>query len=279
MNKFMTRAVTAFFFVAVMIGLSSFKIGYFILFGLVSVFSTLEFLNITKSLRDEKDTSIYRKTYTVFINLSAFLITAYIVFFDQNGETYKYLMFIPALLFLLFILELYAKSETPFTNIAVNLSAFVYIGIPFSLLNLIVFHNGIYYAGNLYGILVMVWVYDAGAYIVGSKFGKTPLFPRISPNKTREGSFGGLLILTAIGLSLGQIDFFTKALSPLDWVIVSFVIAYFSATGDLIESMLKRSLKIKDSGTILPGHGGLLDRFDAFIFVIPFLALYIVVFT
>ena len=275
----MTRALTAVVFVSVMLGLSYFKIGYFILFTIITVFSTIEFLDITKSLRDEKDTSMYRRIYTILINLSSFLITAYIVFFDQNGDSYKYLMFIPALLFGLFILELYAKSKSPFVNIAVNLSAFVYIGIPFSLLNFVVFNDGVYYSGNLYGILAMVWIYDAGAYIVGSKFGKTPLFPRISPNKTREGSLGGLLILTAIGLSLGQISFFTKVLSPVDWVIVSWVIAYFSATGDLIESMLKRSLKIKDSGDLLPGHGGLLDRFDAFIFVIPFIALYILVFT
>ncbi|MGB0884974.1 MAG: phosphatidate cytidylyltransferase [Chitinophagales bacterium] len=276
MNKFMTRAVTALFFVVVMIGMSSFHIGYFILFSLISVFCTLEFLGITKSLRDERDTSIYRKTYTVLINLSAFLITAYIVFFDENGNAYQYLLFIPAMLFGLFIMELYAKSDTPFNNIAVNLSAFIYIGIPFSLLNLIVFHNGEYYPDILFGILIMVWVYDAAAYIIGSKFGRTPLFPRISPNKTREGSFGGLLILTLIGLTLGQIF---KGLTHFEWAVVSIIIAYFSATGDLIESMLKRSLNIKDSGTILPGHGGLLDRFDAFIFVIPFLALYIVVFT
>lgn len=273
MNKLMTRAGTALVFVVIMLGVSSFQYGYFVLFALLSVFSTLEFLRITRSLRDEKDSSIYRKVYTVLINLSAFAITAFIVFYEADA---KYLMFLPAMLFGLFILELYAKSETPFTNIAVNLSAFVYIGIPFALLNLIVFDNGMYYPDILYGILIMIWVYDAAAYLIGSQFGKTPLFKRISPNKTIEGSLGGVLVLTLIGLTLGQI--FT-GLSHFQWAIVSWIIAYFSATGDLIESMLKRSLKIKDSGSLLPGHGGLLDRFDAFIFVVPFIALYILVFT
>lgn len=275
MNKLATRATTGIIFVAVMLGVSYFQYGYFILFALLSIFSTLEFLKITKTLRDEKDTAIFRKTYTVLINLTTFLLTAFIVF---KGLDAKYLLIIPALLFGLFIIELYTKAEEPFTNIAVHLSGFVYIGIPFALLNFIVFHNGVYYSGNLYGILMMIWIYDAGAYVVGSKFGKRPLFSRISPNKTIEGLLGGLLILTAVGFSLGQFSFFNKVLSPLDWSILSWIIAYFSATGDLIESMLKRSLKIKDSGDLLPGHGGLLDRFDAFIFVIPFIALYIVVF-
>lgn len=276
MSKLATRAITALFFVIVMIGVSYFKFGYLALFALLTTFSTLEFLKITKSLRDERDNAIFRKTYTVLINLTTFVITALIVFYGIDA---KYLVIIPAMLFGLFIIELYSKAESPFVNIAINLSAFVYIGIPFALLNFIVFYNGIYYSGNLYGILAMIWIYDAGAYLVGSKFGKTPLFPRISPNKTREGSLGGLLILTAIGLSLGQIDFFSKILTPVDWVVVSWIIAYFSATGDLIESMLKRSLKIKDSGSLLPGHGGLLDRFDAFIFVVPFIALYILLFS
>lgn len=276
MSKLMTRAITAFFFVAVMLGLSYFKMGYFVLFATISIFSTIEFLNITKSLRDEKDTSIFRRVYTILINLTTFMLTAYIVFYDTDGASYKYLAIIPAMLFGLFIMELYAKSESPFVNIAVNLSAFVYIGIPFSMLNLIVFYNGQYYPDILYGILIMIWIYDAAAYLVGSKFGKTPLFKRISPNKTIEGLLGGILILTLIGLTLGQI--FT-GLTHFQWAVVSWIIAYFSATGDLIESMLKRSLKIKDSGTLLPGHGGLLDRFDAFIFVVPFIALYILVLT
>ncbi|MFT4644882.1 MAG: phosphatidate cytidylyltransferase [Planctomycetota bacterium] len=276
MSKLVTRAVTALFFVIVMLGVSYFKFGYLALFSLLSIFTTLEFLKITKGLRDERDNAIFRKIYTVFINLATFIITAVIVFY---GVEAKYLFIVPALLFGLFIIELYSKAESPFVNIAINVSAVIYVGVPYALLNFIVFYNGIYYSGNLYGILVMIWIYDAGAYLVGSKFGKTPLFPRISPNKTREGSLGGLLILTAIGLSLGQINFFTKVLTPIDWVVLSWIIAYFSATGDLIESMLKRSLKIKDSGDLLPGHGGLLDRFDAFIFVIPFIALYIVVFS
>lgn len=276
MSKLATRAITALFFAIVMLGVSSFQFGYLILFALLTAFSTLEFLRITKSLRDERENAVFRKIYTVLINVITFIITALIVFY---GIEAKYLLVIPAILFGLFIIELYSMAESPFVNIAINLSAVVYIGIPFALLNFIVFYNGIYYSGNLYGILMMIWIYDAGAYLVGSKFGKTPLFPRISPNKTREGSLGGLLLLTAIGFSLGQIVFFTKILTPIDWVIVSWLIAYFSATGDLIESMLKRSLNIKDSGDLLPGHGGLLDRFDAFIFVIPFIALYIVVFS
>ena len=276
MSNIVTRASTGLIFVAVMLGVSFFQYGYFILFSALTVFNTLEFLKITKSLRDERDEAVFRRYYTVFITLVTFIFSFFIAFYELPP---KYLMTIPALLFGLFIIELYSKDDTPFINIAINLSAFIYIGIPFALLNTIVFYNGIYYSGNLYGILIMIWIYDAAAYLVGSKFGKRPLFQRISPNKTIEGLLGGILILSILGFSLSQFHFFTKVLTPFDWVVVSWIIVYFSATGDLIESMLKRSLKIKDSGNLLPGHGGLLDRFDAFIFVIPFIALYIVVFS
>ncbi len=272
-SKLVTRAGTALVFVAVMIGLSYTMFGYFALFGLLTIFSTLEFLKVTKSLRDEREAAFFRRFYTTLINFTTFVITALIVFYGLDA---KFLLFLPAMLFCLFIIELYTKAESPFVNIAVNLSAFIYIGIPFALLNFIVVQGGEYYNGILYGILIMIWIYDAGAYLVGSKFGKTPLFKRISPNKTIEGSLGGLLILTAVGFSLSYIF---EALTAFDWAVISWIIAYFSATGDLIESMLKRSLDIKDSGDLLPGHGGLLDRFDAFIFVIPFIALYIVVFS
>ena len=206
-------------------------------------------------------------------NVLGFLITAA---FMSDKLSIKFISILPVLIFGLFIVELYSKSEKPLINIGLNLSAFVYIGIPFSLLNFIVYKNGFYSPGTLHGILVLVWVYDSAAYIIGSQFGSRPLFKRISPNKTWEGSIGGLLVLTALGFSLGYIF---QDLSTLEWAVISWLIAYFSATGDLVESLIKRSLGIKDSGKILPGHGGFLDRFDAFIFVIPFIAFYIICFT
>ena len=118
----------------------------------------------------------------------------------------------------------------------------------------------------------MTWANDVGAYFVGSKFGKTKLFPRISPKKTWEGSFGGVMMtfLTGWLLSLYIIELNLK-----DWLILALIVSIFGSIGDLVESMLKRSVGVKDSGTILPGHGGFLDRFDAFIFLLPFAACYL----
>lgn len=257
-----------------MIVSSFFEWGYIVLMALIAAFSTNEYFDITKSLREEnsKFCTVYR-IWLMATNVLAFLIIAA---YMANKIEIQFFSLIPVLLFGLFILELYAKSEKPIINISLNLSAFIYIGIPFSMLNFIVYENGIYVPSTLLGILILVWVYDSAAYIIGSQFGSRPLFKRISPNKTWEGSIGGLLVLTALGFSLGYIF---KGLSVLEWAVISWLIAYFSANGDLVQSLMKRSLGIKDSGNILPGHGGFLDRFDAFIFVIPFIAFYILCFT
>lgn len=276
MNKLAVRALSGFIFVAIMIGASTFQIGYILLISLIVAFSTNEYLEITTPLRDEKKpfSNIYR-ILLIATNVLAFLITATSV---SNLLSIKFISIIPVLLFCLFIVELYTKSEKPITNIALNLSAFVYIGVPFSMLNFIVYSDGLYQPSTLLGILILVWIYDSAAYLIGSTFGSRKLFERISPNKTWEGSIGGLLVLTAIGFGFGYIPWFSS-LSSMEWAVISWLIAYFSATGDLVQSLMKRSLKIKDSGNILPGHGGFLDRFDAFIFVIPFIAFYILCFT
>ncbi|MCB0541193.1 MAG: phosphatidate cytidylyltransferase [Chitinophagales bacterium] len=276
MNKLAVRALSGFIFVAIMIGASTFQIGYILLISLIVAFSTNEYLEITTPLRDEKKpfSNIYR-ILLIATNVLAFLITATSV---SNLLSIKFISIIPVLLFCLFIVELYTKSEKPITNIALNLSAFIYIGVPFSMLNFIVYSDGLYQPSTLLGILILVWIYDSAAYLIGSTFGSRKLFERISPNKTWEGSIGGLLVLTAIGFGFGYIPWFSS-LSSMEWAVISWLIAYFSATGDLVQSLMKRSLKIKDSGNILPGHGGFLDRFDAFIFVIPFIAFYILCFT
>lgn len=274
MNTFLTRAVTGLIFVAIMIGASVFQWGYIILIALVTAFCTNEFFDITQELRDEpkKHAMLYR-VWLIATNVLAFLITAASM---TDKLSIKFLSILPVMMFSLFIMELYSKSEKPLINLGLNFSAFIYIGFPFSLLNFIVYKNGVYAPGILLGILILVWVYDSAAYIIGSQFGSRPLFKRISPNKTWEGSIGGLLVLTALGFGLGYVF---EALSSLEWAIISWLIAYFSATGDLVESLIKRSLGIKDTSNILPGHGGFLDRFDAFIFVIPFIAFYIICFT
>jgi phosphatidate cytidylyltransferase len=273
MNSFVQRVLTAIVFVAIMITGILFESTYIVLMGLITAFCTHEYVEITESLRDDRPLyNRFYRFYLITINVLSFLITASMLTWQLDG---RFMALIPVLLFGYFIAELYSKSEKPLINIAVNLAGFIYIGIPFSMLNFVVFHAGEYASGILIGILAMVWIYDSAAYVFGNLFGARPLFKRISPNKTIEGLIGGLLVLTAVGFGLGYVF---KAFSPLQWAVISWIVAYFSAIGDLVESMIKRSLNIKDSGDIMPGHGGFLDRFDAFIFVIPFIAFYVICF-
>ena len=120
------------------------------------------------------------------------------------------------------------------------------------------------------GLLMLTWVLDSGAYFVGRWLGKRPLFPRISPKKTWEGSIGGAVLCIGLGVAMEQ---FLPAHS-YNWIIIAAIISVFSQLGDLIESMFKRSIEIKDSGSLLPGHGGMLDRFDGVFVSTPFVFLY-----
>jgi phosphatidate cytidylyltransferase len=175
------------------------------------------------------------------------------------------------LLFSTFVIELYRKQPKPMSNIAFTLMGFFYIGLPMGLLNLLVFHGlpgeHLFYPYILLGITITLWVYDSGAYLFGTAFGKHRLFERISPKKSWEGVIGG----GAVALISGFINsHFFPAIDLANWLIICLIIVVFGTFGDLIESMLKRSFNIKDSGKFLPGHGGILDRLDSFLFAIPF---------
>ena len=185
----------------------------------------------------------------------------------------KFLLLIIPLFFLVFILELFRNKEQPFTNIAYTILAVLYIALPVSLLNYLVFnHAGIYLPQALLGYIFILWVYDMGGYFVGSPLGKHRLFERISPKKSWEGSIGGALF--CIGFSYLLSLYFTQLVFR-DWLVISLIIVIAGTLGDLVESMFKRSIDVKDSGSILPGHGGILDRFDSLIMATPFIFTYL----
>lgn len=179
--------------------------------------------------------------------------------------------------FLVFALELYRDRLTPFTNIALTLAGIFYITFPFLLLLMMTVDGETYNPQLVMTILFVVWANDSGAYFVGKSFGKTPLFERISPKKTWEGSIGGGVVAMAVGILLYFL-FKETGLSLTDFIVVTLIIIVTGGFGDLIESMFKRSLAVKDSGSIIPGHGGFLDRFDGLIYSIPFVFTYLHIF-
>lgn len=275
MSSFLRRVLTAIVFVAVMLGgVFTHPYTFVLLFGLITGLSVWEYLNLalaeTKSRKDN-----YRKFLGLILGITPFLLVAlhqlgFVTHIEKFPWYATFLLF--PLMFLAFVYELYTASEKPFANIGILLLGMVYIGIPFALLLLIGFLRGQFSPNIIFGLLALTWMNDTGAYLVGSQIGKNKLFPRISPGKTWEGSIGGVIVTFIVAYLLSMLF---NDLRLTDWLCLAAIVALFGSIGDLVESMLKRSLNIKDSGTLLPGHGGILDRFDAFIFILPFAAAYL----
>ncbi len=162
------------------------------------------------------------------------------------------------------------QDFSPFSNVGVALLGLLYVSLPMSLLNMVAFTETGYDYRRIFALLFLVWSSDTGAYAAGKTFGKHKLAPKISPGKTWEGAIGGFLLTLAMGWALGHL---LPELSLTYRLVAATVVGVFGPLGDLAESMLKRSVGVKDSGRIMPGHGGLLDRFDAFLFILPVLAL------
>jgi len=177
----------------------------------------------------------------------------------------------------IFVYELYRKRPEPFTNIAHTVIGIVYIMAPFALLNVFTFEEIIveYTPEVVLGFFVMLWLNDTGAFVFGKLFGRTKLFPRVSPNKTWEGTIGG-----GIAAFLGAIviSAYTDEISILNWLVLALIIVVAASFGDLVESLLKRSLNVKDSSNLLPGHGGILDRFDGVLLASPVAFTYLMLF-
>lgn len=214
--------------------------------------------------------------------LGAFIFVANFFFAESlaKNENIKltWVLYLIPVSCVFFLVELYKKNENPFTNISFTLSGVIYIAFPFALLNYIVmFPNTDFYHPEIFiGFLFLIWAGDIGAFFVGKKFGKHKLFERISPKKTWEGFFGGLGLAMIVAT---VISFYFVSISLFDWLALSIIISIFGTLGDLVESQFKRGLGVKDSGKILPGHGGILDRFDSLMLSTPFVFSYMKLFT
>ncbi len=195
-----------------------------------------------------------------------------IVLFHFDKVNLNYLMLNPAIFMGIFIHELFRHKADPLQNIADTLLGILYLGLPFSLFALNAFLiNDTYSSAMALSPLILIWANDSGAYFVGKRFGKNKLYERISPGKTVEGFIGGWLTALAAAAVFYKV---TGFFAVQHWLVVASITAVFGTLGDLIESMFKRSLNIKDSGSLLPGHGGVLDRFDGLIFAMPFIYAY-----
>lgn len=212
-----------------------------------------------------------------FGTLSGVLIFALSFLIEQGTISYRYYYLIFPIVSCVYMIKLYKKFERkPFTNIAFTFLGIFYVAVPFSLLNIAVFEGKESYNFEIiFGCLFILWASDTGAYFAGTFFGKRKLFERISPKKSWEGFFGGALLALIFAYGLSQ---FFHTLTLLQWMIVGVIIIVGGTFGDLVESLLKRSIEIKDSGTSLPGHGGFLDRFDGLLISAPFIVAYLEIF-
>jgi len=268
-SDLLQRSITAFLFVAVMLlGVLGGAIPFVVIFGIAAALSLWEFASIIFIKGD-----LRHKLATLFVGLISYIFLA--VYHLSNIETSITAILFSILLtvFSLFISELYARSELPFQNVGIILLGGAYIGVPFLVLNLIAFESGSYECRTVLALMFFTWANDTGAFLLGRKIGKTPLMPNISPKKTWEGILGGLIFTLIIAVIVSRIF---DNLILIDWLILGLIVVVFGSYGDLIESMLKRSYQMKDSSNFLPGHGGILDRFDSFMYMLPFAATYLI---
>jgi len=275
MNNFWARTITGLSMVFLL--LAAMALNYWLLaalFLLVTIFGLWEFYSIFTSEKINPQRIFGTIAGSLFYTS---VVVAFRIDFPElglNPLVIPILLSVP-LLFLPFVFEIYRKQPQPLINIALTITGILYIAVPLALLNLLNGENALRvlkFPVILTGFFLITWFYDTGAYLYGKQFGTHKFFERISPKKTWEGTIAGAVvaIITSVGL-----HFLAPGIALPDWISIAFLIILFGTFGDLIESLFKRSMNIKDSGTILPGHGGILDRFDTMFISVPFVFLYI----
>ncbi len=275
-SNFLKRALTGILFVCILVGCMLYSpLSFGLLFTLIAALSVHEFAHLVNAGGEVKINA------TITSLGGAYLCLALMGFCTQAADARIFLPYLGLLLYLM-ITELYLKRSNPLGNWAFSMLSQLYVALPFALLNVLAFHNDPVSSSVAYNpilplsIFVFIWLSDTGAYCVGSLIGKHRLFERISPKKSWEGSIGGAVFSIASSFVFAH---YYDFLSVSQWAGLAAVVVVFGTWGDLTESLMKRQLGIKDSGNILPGHGGMLDRFDSALMAIPAAVFYLYVLT
>lgn len=268
-NNLTQRVITGLIGAVAVLGASYFSEWTFLLLFLtICVFTMLEFYHLVGL-----DGWIPLKSFGTASGGFVFIL----FFFIERGslDTKFYFLIFP-LVSGIYLIKLYKKSDPkPFANIAITFLGILYVAIPISLFNLAAHYQSTYNYEIIAGVMLILWASDTGAYFAGSRFGRRKLFERISPKKSWEGLIGGAIVAVSIAYFISK---YFVILNLQQWIGVSLIIVISGTYGDLVESLFKRSMDIKDSGTKLPGHGGFLDRFDSLLLSMPFIIAYIKIF-
>jgi phosphatidate cytidylyltransferase len=276
MKNFIIRAITGIFFVAAIVVSFINPLAMTFLFAIVTGLTIWEFTGLVNE-RDEVDTN--RLICTV---AGVYFFIAVIGFCSELTPSTVFIPYLITVVYLM-ITELYAKNPDPIHTWAYTMMSQMYIALPFSMLGVLAFrgsHEGVVYSWVApLSVFVFLWINDTGAYLCGSLLGKHKLFPRISPGKSWEGSIGGFVFVSAIAVLIWHLaesyGYNDLSLNAYEWVGLGLIVAVFGTWGDLVESLFKRTIGIKDSGNILPGHGGMLDRFDSSLMAMPAAVVYL----
>lgn len=272
-SQFTLRAISAVFIVGIISVSVLFNVHtMLILFGIVNLLCLIEYQQIVNKLPDYRAVNPIGETvFLCIIGTAIYILITGVAL----GIFLPRILFFIVLLFQFFFLKTvfeHTKGRNGLLYLASSLLGVIWFSIPLALFVPLAMITGTFKPWIVMGVIILIWLSDTGAYFAGKRFGKTKLYESISPSKTREGSFGGLVavLLTAVLLYnlIGE-------MALVHWLVVGGLVTFFGGIGDLAESLLKRSVDVKDSGGLLPGHGGFLDRFDALVFCIPFVYAYI----
>ena len=272
MKGLVKRSITGIVFAAVMLaGIIIHQYVFAIVFTVFLLFTLFEFYKISENIGYEPSTKIGL--------ISGFLL--FIIFFFAANQIIpqKFIAFSILIPLATLLPDLFDKRKNGFKNSMITIAGIIYIALPFSLLSFILFPgndgDAQFYPWILIGIFIIIWMYDSMAYVFGSWLGKHKICQRISPKKSWEGLIGGAVFAVITSVVISNVF---HELSFIDWIVIALLIISFGTSGDFFESKLKREAGVKDSGNILPGHGGMLDRFDTVLFAVPVIFVWIYLF-